>query len=657
MPESADYMFQRVREAVAGSYDLLGEIGHDEHGVPLDLARALPTGSLVGVHVKQDDVAGTEFTVEVRRTLGESIAVKGSSCPECGTALPDLERFCFHCGADLSGVVAPDNSPESARLLAALAAATAGRYEILGRMDREGKAGTVYFARDLQSRRIIALRMRRAEAGDAVQAEYVVNQTMVFRGPITPPANANVAPANVATASSTHASVVAAAAASAAAVAAASAATMHLSQPSHAPNTAPASATSNPSASGAHAPYANAVENVPAGGGAIATKPARSSAALLGGAVLVLLATVGYFALGSNDDVSTVPVVAPLPAPVLPAPDTTPVVPTPNVATAVTTTDSTATTVLDSGTVRLVAALPENARITIDGRTVRGRTFRLAAGHHVFAVTAPGYDRFSQRLNVRAGSDAQWAPRVVATVASIAPPTVVADSQRPRRETASCRTAVRGEDWASAFTLCTNESNTGDIPATSNLARLYARGLGTRRSASQAFTLYAKAAAGGDRDAQTALGYALRDGVEIKRDPAQSVRWFKAAAEQGDRAAQLEYAVALEKGEGTSKDEKSARDWFKKAAEQGNFMAARRLAKMFERGAGGSRDDAEAAVTFERAATLGDPESALAIARRYRDGRGVAKSTEKALTWFKKAVDLGNREADAELKRLDKGEL
>jgi TPR repeat protein len=619
MPDPSNPLLTRVRDALAGTHDLLGELGVDEHGEVLYLARELAGGALVGVSLRPEGPECAPSTVEVRRTLGETVTVRGSSCPECGTELPDLARFCLHCGADLSGVLATEGSPEADRLLHALVTATTGRYDILGRMDHEGRSGTVYFARDLSTGRIIALRLRRAEAGDGVQAEYVARQTAVFRTPllpelpVMPPARSNEPTAAAA-------------------------------PPPPDQSVEAMSADGEPS--GLHAD---------ADAPALPAPPARSRGAplpaLVGAVALLLVA--GYFAL-RDPATSTIPVAT------APPPDTASIAAGPDSGDlAVPDSDTGSATRIprvDSGTVRIAAVLPANARVTVDGMSITGRSVRLPVGSYQMAVIARGYRPFTQRVTVRAGADVSWSPRLVSTAvasAETAPPPP--DTQVRARETPTCGSAMRTDDWANAFTLCTAEANAGGVAAASHLGRLYARGQGTNRDLAQAFAWYSKAAQGGDRDAQTAIGYALRDGVGAKRDQVQSVKWFKQAAEAGDRSAQLEYAVALEKGDGTARDERSAREWYRKSADQGNFMAARRLGKMMERGAGGSRSESEAAVAYERAGSLGDGESALLIGRWYRDGKGVAKSREKALEWFRKAAELGNAEARDEVKRMERG--
>jgi TPR repeat protein len=662
MSDPANSIMERVREAVAGSYDLLGALGTDEHGEQLFLARELSTGSLVGLAVNQEDADGTEFSVEPRRTLGQTITVKGSVCPECKTELPDLERFCFQCGADLSGVVAPEGSPEATRALNALASAIAGRFEILGRMDREGRTGMLYFARELATQRIVALRLRRADASDAVSAEFVASQTKVFRPPTIPTRAPKVDTGALGNAAPGGATVPARGEAI-----------------GSVPNTATFVESTideaSPMDSDAHAGGFERRDVSADEANRIGAKPAWfRSPAVIAGAVVVL-AGIGYVAL-RKPSATRAPDTAGMAATSAPAPDsasassqasatTTPAAPatsapTPSPATTTSTTTSpapTGATSTDSGSVRITSSLPPGALVTVDGKVARGKVIRVAPGTHQLIVVATGYTTAKKDLKVAPGATVQWAPAMTALASATA--TEPAKSEpKPVAKVApksACKTSLKQEHWAEAVNACRIEAEEGDATAAANLGRLFTNGLGTGRDANQAFTWYQKAAQAGNRDAQTALGYAYRAGSGVKRDKAESAKLFRQAADAGDATAQLEYAIALENGDGIDKDERGARDWYQKSALQGTFMAARRLGKMCERGAGGPKSEADAAAAYEHAATLGDAESAFKMGKWYKDGKGVAKSNEKALQWFKRALELGNTDANDEIKKLEKG--
>ncbi|MES2521296.1 MAG: PEGA domain-containing protein [Gemmatimonadota bacterium] len=646
MADPSTDLTQRVRDAVAGSYELLGALGADEAGLPLFLARELSSGALVGMTARRERPTDDEYTVEVRRTLGESVSVGSSTCPECKAPLTQLDRFCPNCNVDLSGGMDAEGSPEAAQLLNALALATVGRYEILGRMHSEGLAGTVYFARDIASKAIVALRLRRAEKSDGVTAEYVVRQTQAFRAQgHVPPARPTSKFGNMLGSAKAAMSggFTPVSASQSAARSGASAATSGASPAVSAPAPTPVSGDTS----------VNGGVDSAAGDGAVASRGSRLP--MLAAAV-VILAGIGFFVFrGRGDDsVAAAPAVTDTNAAVAVAPPPV-AMPTDSARAAMAGTaplpadTAPVGTTIDSGTVR-IGTLPADARVTVDGRVTRSRNLRIAAGTHTISVAANGFEPFSQRVVVAAGKDVRFAPTLVA----VATGTVGTPPQSGGAIT--CRTAMRQEQWANALDICASEANGGDAAAATSLARMFARGLGTARNGTMAMNWYTKAAEGGDVEAQTALGYAMRDGRDTRKDAVGSVRWFKSAAERGEASAQLEYAVALEKGEGTAKDERVARDWYRKAADGGNAMAARRLGKMMERGAGGARSDADAAAAYERGATLNDPESTLTIAKWYRDGRGVAKSPEKALQWFRKAAEQGSAEAAAEVRRLEKGE-
>lgn len=645
MNEPTHILLERVREAVAGTYDLLGELGREE-GHTLFLAREVATGVLVAVAIVPEDPDAAEVTVETRRTLGITVAVKGSACPECGTELPDLERFCFHCGADLSGVAIPEGSRDSERLLAALTEATAGRFEILGRMEREGGAGTVYLARSLADGQILALRLRRAEPRDAVKAEFVVGQTQMFRPDVPTPAAAP--PPSLPPSLPHYASAIEV--------------------------VAPPPSVAAPSASRAgfgDLAYADPTPTAPPPPPPAPPAPRRSLLIpVLAGAAVVLIGVIGWLATDNADDdevvaVDSTAIEAARQVAAVEArrrlqddsvrADSVRRADSARLAAAPVDTDDAGTARADSGTVRVIGTIPDDARVSLDGRALRGRSIRVPVGTHTLAVSARGFAPFLQRVRVRAGGDHPVRLALVPSTAAAGTTSPSTTTNAPASATANCRTATRAESWASALTLCTAEANAGDAGAAATVARLHQRGLGTRADAAQAFTWFLRAANGGVREAQTAVGYMYRDGTGTRTDANRSTAMFKRAADQGDRAAQLEYAVALERGSGVGKDERGAREWYRKAADAGDFMAARRLARLMERGGGGPRSDADAAVMYERAASLGDPESALTIARWYRDGKGVTRSPSQAMTWMRKAVELGNRQAVEELKRLEKG--
>ena len=79
-----------------------------------------------------------------------------------------------------------------------------------------------------------------------------------------------------------------------------------------------------------------------------------------------------------------------------------------------------------SGTLELTGALPDGARVTVDGKTVSisaDGTIPLAPGRHTVAVRAPGFRAFSQSVRVTSGQTESLAPQLVTAepVAAAAP--------------------------------------------------------------------------------------------------------------------------------------------------------------------------------------------------------------------------------------------
>ncbi len=118
----------------------------------------------------------------------------------------------------------------------------------------------------------------------------------------------------------------------------------------------------------------------------------------------------------------------------------------------------------------------------------------------------------------------------------------------------------------------------GYAPAQSNLASLYAEGLGVTKDQAQAVAWYRKAAEQGDARAQLALGNRYSSGLGIPKDDTEAVAWYQKAAEQGVAKAQNNLGRMYAKGLGVAKDEAQAIFWYRKAAEQGNEVARRNLA-------------------------------------------------------------------------------
>ncbi|MEZ4455820.1 MAG: zinc ribbon domain-containing protein [Gemmatimonadales bacterium] len=164
-----DQLLSQVRAAAEGVYDVLGEMGRSKSGNVVYLAREIESGNLVAMKLSR--TGGNDFNLEVVRTLDSSVPGLESTCPECRNVLRDWDRFCFKCGADLSANQFSTEPDEAAQLLDAVREATAGTYDIYGKMDRADGGGVVFFARDIARNKVVALRLKR-DAADTTQSTY-----------------------------------------------------------------------------------------------------------------------------------------------------------------------------------------------------------------------------------------------------------------------------------------------------------------------------------------------------------------------------------------------------------------------------------------------------------------------------------------------------
>jgi hypothetical protein len=158
------HLYVAVREAAAGTFDVLGELGPGPNGGVVYLARAIGGDALAILKLEPgpDSAGGTQYFLDVTQELDASVPDVEMHCPRCTAKLRQWARFCTQCGLDVSGE-APASGEHASRaaLREQVRAATAGRYEFLGDIPRAEGGGLVYFARDLSNGRIVALRLQK----------------------------------------------------------------------------------------------------------------------------------------------------------------------------------------------------------------------------------------------------------------------------------------------------------------------------------------------------------------------------------------------------------------------------------------------------------------------------------------------------------------
>ncbi len=153
-----------VREQTAGRYEVLGELAQDPRGGVVCLARETREHSLVALCLDRvgtrSDGSG-QYVIEVLPELDDSLVTLGSTCGVCGTAVIDLAPTCEVCGSSIeSRSRDPLSGHSSTDAMRAIRDAAGGAFEILGEMPRAGGSGTLYFAREIATGRVVALSLR-----------------------------------------------------------------------------------------------------------------------------------------------------------------------------------------------------------------------------------------------------------------------------------------------------------------------------------------------------------------------------------------------------------------------------------------------------------------------------------------------------------------
>jgi len=178
-----DDLYKAVQATVASDYELLGELGRGDRGRVVYLARELASGSLVALRLDRGGASEAEYELTVLPHLDETVPSAGSACPYCGKHVRDWARFCPHCGRDISGEAEADSGSgfSTAQLLQAVRESAADEYEVLVEMPRARGGGRVYFARDLATGAIIALRLHREKNTDSGPDQFSLGRTQVLK--------------------------------------------------------------------------------------------------------------------------------------------------------------------------------------------------------------------------------------------------------------------------------------------------------------------------------------------------------------------------------------------------------------------------------------------------------------------------------------------
>lgn len=626
-----DELLRAVKEAAAHEYDILGELGRGAGGRVIYLARELATAKLVALRLEPD---GDGYALTVVRELDASIPPMGGVCPKCRAPLVGWGRFCAQCGSDITGAQRSDSAPSRQELLDAVKSAAQGEYEILGEMDRAEGGGVVYFARDVATGRIVALRLQKDSLSEPDGAEsYSLGVTQVMK-PL------------VASMGATYASPTSAMAPVSAAEPPAA------PTETQSPRAQPSPARATPQAVLLPAEEAPKDEVLP-------PLPPKKTPGWVIGAIAGVVA--GVFALGVFVQLRSSPDGTQARVGAAGSGASAALQEGPGLH------EAAAPAVRDSGHIEIAASLPRGATVTIDGEVLTHSPVTLPPGEYALSASAPGYVSVTERVRLDTGQTLVWTP-VMAPVRSAAVPAAshrtappphrrtqsaapAATSDTPAPPTLSCDAAYAAKNWSAALTACSREAGAGSVVAERNLGVMYDQGLGVGRDPAQALSWYRKAADAGGRDAAYQLGRMYASGRGVQADPREAVTWYRKAALLGDEDAQLDLAAAYENGTGVDKNIGEAVGWYTKAAQQGSAKAQNYLGWLYGNGKGVRRDDGQAVKWFRLAADQGNAQAQYNLGFMYANGRGVERDDAEAVSWFRKSAKQGYRDAIAELRQ------
>src|SRR5262245_22403447 len=168
-----------AQQAVAGDFEVLGELGRKGRMI-VYLARETTGGGLVALRLQPAPGASEgsgDVILDVLRQLDGSVPAARIACPRCSRELESWGRYCTSCGNDLAGV-APQSPDE---LLLAVKEASRGRFDVLGKIPRVEGGGVVYFAREIPSGKLVALRLQKESTAPGSPSRYVLDRTQFIK--------------------------------------------------------------------------------------------------------------------------------------------------------------------------------------------------------------------------------------------------------------------------------------------------------------------------------------------------------------------------------------------------------------------------------------------------------------------------------------------
>ena len=200
-------------------------------------------------------------------------------------------------------------------------------------------------------------------------------------------------------------------------------------------------------------------------------------------------------------------------------------------------------------------------------------------------------------------------------------------------------------DDAEALRLLRKAADHGFMAAQESLGIFAETGIAMPRPApAEALDWYQKAVQQGSLDAATNIALMYAGGIGVPKDPAQAASWFRRAAEGGDATAQYNLALRYMRGDGVPKDYKESIHWLTAAADQNVVPALLDLANTYMHPPDGTSVNVALAIrNYEKAANLGSARAQAILGNILAIAIQGKPDYEQAVKWYRMAADQGER--------------
>jgi TPR repeat protein len=204
------------------------------------------------------------------------------------------------------------------------------------------------------------------------------------------------------------------------------------------------------------------------------------------------------------------------------------------------------------------------------------------------------------------------------------------------------------KDDAEALRLLHKAADHNYMAAEDALGIFYESGIGIAHPApDDAMQWFQKARQQGSLDAITNIALMYADGIGVPKDPAKAFTWFRQAADAGEGAAQYNLALMYAHGEGTARDYKQFVRWLTAASEKNIVPAIMDLAAFNVHPLDDTMPDVERAIhLYEKAAELGNDRAPAILGNIYATSNSGKPDFEQSVKWYRKAADMGQKDGE-----------